>query len=138
MSEDIAKARLVSFNTLPLDRMRGSITRRFVGTENMMLGEIRFKAGDMVPVHSHPNEQITYIISGALRFVFGDDQDQEVVARAGDAVLIDANFPHSAYALEDTLELDFFWPPRADWINGDDAYMRERESTSLSDDRGSG
>ena len=63
--------------------------------------------------------------SGALRFRFGEDQEEEVVVGAGEIVLIPSGLLHSASADEDTFELDIFCPPRRDWIEGDDAYMRQ-------------
>jgi quercetin dioxygenase-like cupin family protein len=76
-------------------------------------------------MHSHVNEQITYILEGALKF--GIDGD-EIVVRAGEVLCIPPNMPHEAFALEDTVDLDIFTPPRADWINKTDAYLREQAS----------
>lgn len=104
--------------------MRGDITRRFVTSDKMMVGQIRFAKGDNVPAHRHDNEQYTYVLEGALRFRFGEDQSEEVVVRAGEIVLIPSGLLHSASADEDTFELDIFCPPRADWLDGSDSYMR--------------
>jgi len=120
-----AKAVLSRWDDVRLDRMRGGMTRRFVHSEKMMIGQIHFDEGDSVPAHRHDNEQYTYVISGALRFLFGDDQQDELLVRAGEIVLIPSGMLHSAIAEEDTFELDIFCPPRRDWIDGDDAYMRE-------------
>jgi quercetin dioxygenase-like cupin family protein len=79
-----------------------------------------------VPRHSHENEQVTYILSGALRFWIGEDESQEVVVRAGEVLHIPANLPHKAEALEDTLDLDVFSPPRQDWLDGTDDYFRRK------------
>jgi quercetin dioxygenase-like cupin family protein len=76
----------------------------------------------VVPLHSHENEQITYILEGALKFAL---QGQDIVVHAGEILIIPANVPHSAEALEDTVDLDLFCPPRADWIDGTDAYLRK-------------
>jgi quercetin dioxygenase-like cupin family protein len=74
-----------------------------------------------VPMHHHHNEQITYILEGALRFVVGG---KEVVVHAGEVLCIPPHVPHEAFALEDTVDLDIFNPPRQDWIDRDDAYLR--------------
>lgn len=74
-----------------------------------------------MPEHSHENEQITYILEGALKFIV---QETEILVRAGEVLVIPSHVPHSAEALEDTVDLDIFCPPRADWINGTDAYLR--------------
>lgn len=123
-AETGAKAVVTRWADLPMEAMRGSITRRFVHSDRMMVGEIRFAQGDGVPAHRHDNEQYTYVLSGGLRFLFGEGQDEEIVVRAGEIVLIPSGLLHSAEAIEDTFELDIFCPPRADWIGGDDSYMR--------------
>jgi quercetin dioxygenase-like cupin family protein len=72
-------------------------------------------------MHSHDNEQITYVLEGALKFHI---QDREVVVRAGEVLVIPSQMPHSAEALEDTVDLDIFSPPRQDWLQGTDSYLR--------------
>ena len=119
------QALVTRWDDLPRQPMRGGITRRFVNSERMMVGEITFDKGDDVPAHRHENEQYTYVLSGALRFRFGEDQAEEVVVGAGEIVFIPASLLHSAFAEEDTVELDIFCPPRADWLDGSDRYMRE-------------
>ena len=64
------------------------------------------------------------MLSGALRFLFGEEQDEEVILRGGEVLIIPSDLLHSAEALEDTFELDIFNPPREDWIDGSDAYLR--------------
>lgn len=120
-----ASHRVTRWDDLPLQPMRGQISRRFVHSDRMMVAQVNFAAGDSVPPHRHDNEQYTYVLTGALRFLFGEEQDEEVVVGAGEIVLIPSGVLHSASADEDTFELDIFCPPRRDWIEGDDAYMRE-------------
>jgi len=86
-----------------------------------MLARVLLKKGCMVPEHSHHNEQITYVLEGALKF--GID-GKEIVVNAGEVLTIPPNMPHWAEALADTVDLDIFHPPRADWINKTDAYLR--------------
>ena len=119
------KAHVTKWDDLPLQKMRGSMNRRFVHSDRMMIAQVNFAKGDSVPAHRHDNEQYTYVLSGALRFLFGEQQDEVVVVGAGEIVLIPSRLLHSASADEDTFELDIFCPPRQDWIDGDDAYMRE-------------
>jgi len=104
--------------------LKGTITRRMITGDSMMIAEVRFAKGDSVPMHSHHNEQITYITSGALQFKLGEAQDREVIVRAGEVLVIPSHTPHSAYALEDTIDIDIFSPPREDWLNGTDSYIR--------------
>jgi quercetin dioxygenase-like cupin family protein len=81
--------------------------------------------GAHVPLHSHPNEQLTYVLEGALLFRI---DGREFTVRAGEVLTIPPNMPHEAFALEDTVDLDIFNPPRQDWIDRDDAYLREDAS----------
>ena len=81
------------------------------------------KEGSVVPRHHHHNEQITYVLDGALRFQLGANGEQVVTVRSGEVLTIPPNLPHSAEALEDTLDVDIFDPPRQDWLDGNDAYL---------------
>src|SRR6266849_6637642 len=74
-----------------------------------------------VPMHHHVNEQITYILEGALKFQIGG---REIVVHAGEVLCIPPNLPHEAWAVEDTVDLDVFHPPREDWMNKTDDYLR--------------
>ena len=118
-------AMMVRWDDLPRDQMRGSITRRFVTSNKMMIAQVSFAAGDDVPAHRHLNEQFVYVLTGALRFLLGEAQEEEIIVRSGEVILVPSNLIHSAAALEDTLELDIFCPPRADWLDGSDAYLRK-------------
>lgn len=109
----------------PSEAMKGTITRRIITGERIMFGEIRFKKGDTVPRHAHDNEQFTYVVEGALKFWFGDDGKQEIVVSAGEVVVIPSNLSHRAEALRDTVEFDIFSPPRKDWLEKTDAYLRD-------------
>ncbi|MDT9600378.1 cupin domain-containing protein [Sphingosinicella rhizophila] len=121
-----AKAIAYKWDDVELEQMSGTITRRFVHSDDLMIAQITLPKGNLVPAHRHHNEQVTYMITGALRFLFGEDQDEEVVVRAGEVLFIPSNLLHSAEALEDTFELDVFNPPRQDWIDGSDAYLRSK------------
>ena len=105
--------------------LKGTITRKLITRERMMIAHVYFKKGDDVPLHKHENEQLTYILSGALHFWFGADGKDEITVRAGEVVVIPSNVPHRALALEDTLDVDVFNPPRQDWLSGTDAYLRK-------------
>ena len=90
-----------------------------------MLARVLLKKGCIVPLHSHVNEQLTYILEGALKFWIGDDESQELIVSAGEVLHIPSNVPHKAEALEDTVDLDIFHPPRADWLGKTDSYLRK-------------
>jgi quercetin dioxygenase-like cupin family protein len=101
--------------------MNDKLARKFVTGEKAMLAQIFLKKGALVPTHQHESEQITYILEGALLFRL---EGKEVTVGKGQVLLIPSNVPHSAEALEDTLDLDVFSPIRQDWIDKDDAYLR--------------
>jgi quercetin dioxygenase-like cupin family protein len=106
---------------LPLERLNPLIERHFVVGEQVMLARILLKKGAEVPRHRHHNEQVTWVIEGALQFTI---EGREVVVRAGEVLCIPPHLPHAAVALEDTVDIDVFTPPRADWINKSDDYLR--------------
>ena len=105
--------------------LKGGMSRKLISADRMMIAHVYFKKGDDVPLHEHENEQLTYILSGALKFWFGADGKDEITVRAGEVVVIPSNVPHRALALEDTLDVDVFNPPRQDWLSGTDAYLRK-------------
>ena len=108
---------------IPPEQLNPQLTRQFVTGTQSMLARIVLAKGCIVPTHSHPNEQIACILSGHLQFTLGDDP-VPIDLRAGEILVIPANLPHSAVALEDTVDLDLFAPPRQDWLTGNDAYLR--------------
>ena len=120
----VLEATRVDFNQMTPDKMRGGITRRFAHTESTMLAEVRLQAGDFVPAHRHHNEQLTYVISGLMKFILGEDGETTEFVGPGQMLMIPGGLLHAAEILEDTFELDVFNPPRADWIDGSDAYLR--------------
>ena len=119
-----ATATLHRWEDLPREQLNDHIDRRLITGSNTMIAHIYLKKGGIVPLHSHHNEQITYVLEGALKFLLGEDQDEEVIVRSGEVLTIPPHLPHSAEALEDTLDVDVFNPPRQDWLDGTDAYLR--------------
>jgi quercetin dioxygenase-like cupin family protein len=115
-----------SWNELPKETLKPDLARRLISTERMMLAQVYLDAGCVVPTHSHENEQLTYILEGCLRLWIGEDESEVYDLRAGDVLYIPPHVPHRAEALEDTLDVDVFSPPRADWLDGSDAYLREQ------------
>jgi len=90
-----------------------------------MLAHVYLKKGCVVPKHHHENEQFTYILEGALEFQIGEDGARKEIVRGGEVLHLPSNIPHAAKALEDTLDLDIFCPPRQDWLDKTDAYLRK-------------
>lgn len=118
-----AKAKLqhIAWDSIALEDLNPLLQRHFIVGENMMLARVLLKKGCVVPEHSHHNEQLTYIIDGALKFWI---DGKELMVRDGEVLTIPPHMPHKAEALEDTVDLDVFNPPRADWINKTDQYLR--------------
>jgi quercetin dioxygenase-like cupin family protein len=112
------------WENMPKEVVSPMLERRLVTGERMMLAHVYLKQGCIVPRHQHENEQLTYILEGALRFWIGEDEKEEVVVRAGEVLHIPSNVWHKAEALEDTLDVDVFSPPRQDWLDKTDAYLR--------------
>ena len=109
---------------LPREELNPLLGRRLITGDEMMIAHVYLREGCIVPKHEHANEQLTYILEGCLRFVLGDDEGETVDVAAGEVLHIPSHLPHSALALEDTLDVDIFHPPRRDWLDGSDAYLR--------------
>ncbi|HEY0565925.1 MAG TPA: cupin domain-containing protein [Terriglobales bacterium] len=109
------------WNDIELEKLNPLLDRQFVVGNDIMLARVLLKKGCVVPMHSHINEQLTYILEGALKFTIAG---REIVVGAGEVLCIPPNVPHEAVALEDTVDLDVFNPPRQDWIDKSDAYLR--------------
>jgi quercetin dioxygenase-like cupin family protein len=112
------------WNDMPKETLSDTLARRLITGDQMMLAHVYLKKGCVVPKHSHHNEQLTYILEGALKFTLGEQQDEEVIVKAGEVLHLPSNLPHMAVAMEDTLDVDVFSPPRQDWIDKTDAYLR--------------
>ncbi len=123
--ESSSSVRHIRWDDLPKESVTDEIERRLVTGERMMLAHVYLEEGAVVPTHAHENEQLTYILEGALRFWIGEDGAEEVVVRAGEVLHIPSNVPHKAEALEDTLDVDVFSPPRQDWLDGTDTYFHD-------------
>lgn len=111
---------------IPLETVTDQISRKLITGQRMMLAHVYLKKGAVVPKHQHHNEQFTYILEGALRFWIGDDGAEVIDVRAGEVLHIPSNVWHKAEALEDTLDVDIFDPPREDWLNKTDAYFHQK------------
>jgi quercetin dioxygenase-like cupin family protein len=122
-------ARHYRWDELPKEELKPDLHRRLVSTERMMLAHVYLDQGCIVPRHAHENEQLTYILEGVLRFRLGEDGAEVVDVAAGEVLHIPPNVPHEAEALEDTLDVDIFCPPRQDWLDGSDAYLRGSRSS---------
>jgi quercetin dioxygenase-like cupin family protein len=114
------------WSEVPLETVTDQISRKLITGQGMMLAQVFLKKGAIVPKHQHHNEQFTYILEGGLRFYMGDDGAEVIDVMAGEVLHIPSNVWHKAEALEDTLDVDIFNPPREDWLNHTDAYFHKK------------
>lgn len=113
------------WDDMPRERVSDMFERRLITADRMMLAHVYLKKGTIVPRHSHENEQLTYILEGGLRFWIGEDEAQVIEVKAGEVLHIPSMVQHKAEALEDTLDVDIFSPPRQDWLDKTDDYLRK-------------
>ena len=116
-----AELRHIPWSAISVEPLNPLLGLQYVVGQNIMLARVLLKKGCVVPEHSHPNEQVTFILEGALKFWI---DGKEMVVKSGEVLTIPANMPHKAEALEDTVDMDVFNPPRADWMNKTNAYLR--------------
>jgi len=124
MSASTSKVTFYRWDAMPKEKVSPMLERRLVTGQRMMLAHVYLKKGCIVPRHQHENEQLTYILEGALKFWIGEDEKEEIIVRAGEVLHIPSNVWHKAEAIEDTLDVDVFDPPRKDWLEKTDAYLR--------------
>ncbi len=122
---NVQNATFYRWNDMEKEKVSDLLDRRLITGDRMMLAHVYLKKGCVVPRHQHENEQLTYVLDGALHFWIGEDGSQEVTIRAGEVLHIPSNVWHKAEALEDTLDVDVFSPPRADWLAKTDDYLRK-------------
>lgn len=114
------------WNEVETERLNPLLDRQLITGQELMLARVLLKKGCVVPEHSHHNEQLTYILEGALKFWI---DGKEIVVHAGEVLCIPPHMPHKAEAVEDTVDLDVFYPPRQDWLNKTDGYLRQQQHT---------
>lgn len=112
------------WDDMPKEEVTGLLSRRLITADRMMLAHVYLKKGCIVPRHQHENEQLTYVVSGALRFWLGEDESEQVVVGPGQVLHLPSWVWHKAEALDETLDVDIFSPPRADWLAKTDDYLR--------------
>ncbi len=112
----------IRWNDIEIEPLNPLLGRQMVTGDKLMLARVLLKKGCVVPEHSHENEQLTYILEGALKFWI---DGREIVVHAGEVLCIPAKLPHKAEAVEDTVDLDVFYPPRQDWLGKTDDYLRK-------------
>ena len=112
------------WDEMPKEKVSPMLERRLITGERTMLAHVYLKKGCVVPRHQHENEQLTYILEGGLKFWIGEDEQEIVFVRPGEVLHIPSMVWHKAEAIEDTVDVDIFTPPRQDWLDKTDAYLR--------------
>ena len=124
--EQRERVRTFRWEEMEREHVVEGIDRRIINGDQMMLTHVYLKKGAVVPLHSHHNEQFTYVLEGVLRFWIGDEEAEPIDIGPGEVLHIPSHVPHKAEALEDTLDVDIFSPPRQDWLNKTDDYLRQK------------
>jgi quercetin dioxygenase-like cupin family protein len=122
----MVEAKHIKWNDIEVEDLSSTIGRQLLVGTNIMVARVLLKKGARVPLHSHHNEQVTYILEGALHFYI---DNKEITVSAGEVLCIPPHMPHEALALEDTVDVDIFTPPRQDWLDKEDAYLRQEVKT---------
>ncbi len=115
---------LYTWESVQKEQLNPQMWRKVISGQRVMIAQISLAQGGVVPTHQHESEQISYVMEGALKFELNN---QEIIVRAGEVLHIPSNLPHAATAIQDTLSLDVFSPIRADWLIGNDDYLRGRK-----------
>ena len=114
--------KLFSWDSIRKEELNPRIWRKMVTGGKIMVAQVFIDKDGVVPLHQHENEQLTYIMEGALKFDIGG---QEVIVRKGEILHIPSNIPHGVVALEDSFNIEIFVPVRQDWMTGRDDYLRK-------------
>ena len=114
-----------NWKDLKVEQVNPKMKRQFIHGEKVMIAKMEFEDGFIVPWHSHENEQVTEVFEGTLRFWFDDNEDEPIDLLAGDVIVIPGNRRHKALMIGKVRETDTFAPPRQDWIDGSDNYLRK-------------
>jgi quercetin dioxygenase-like cupin family protein len=110
-----------TWDSMEKEVLSPTIARKIISGDKAMVAQVFLTKGAIVPEHHHESEQITYILEGALQF---EIEGKQIVVAKGQVLRIPSYLPHSAVALEDTLDLDIFSPIRTDWLTRQDEYLR--------------
>ena len=103
---------IINKDNLKKNIMAEGIEARFIHTGQLTMGYWEVQAGALFPVHSHPHEQMSYILEGELE---GDLRGEKQILKSGDIVAIPPNADHCGKALTDCKFIDVFYPVREDY-----------------------
>lgn len=112
-----------NFEKMPIEKLNDKISRQYIYSGQSMIVKWIFKKGAEVPLHHHVNEQLTWITQGSV-LVYS--QGKEYLVKAGQVIIFPPHVPHEFFALEKTIDIDFFTPVREDWINQVATYLKKK------------
>ncbi|CAM1368031.1 cupin domain-containing protein [Tenacibaculum xiamenense] len=115
----------IKWENVPVEQVTPMMQRQIVHGEKVMIAKMKFKNGFRVPLHSHENEQVTEVQKGTIRFWFGKNKEQQLDIHEGETVVIPGNLPHEALMIGNVEETDTWAPPRKDWLDGTDDYLKK-------------
>jgi quercetin dioxygenase-like cupin family protein len=115
----------LNWSSVPTEIVNPSMSRQIIYGEKLMIAKMKFKDGFIVPLHHHVHEQVSQVISGKMRFWFGENKDQMMELNPGDVIVIPSNMPHSAEMIGEVEGIDTWSPVRQDWIDKTDDYLRK-------------
>jgi quercetin dioxygenase-like cupin family protein len=116
----------LNWESVPTEQVNPSMTRKMIWGEKLMIAKMKFQDGFIVPLHQHVHEQVTQVVSGQMRFWFGENKEQSMDLYPGDVIVIPSNLPHEALMIGEVEEIDTWAPPREDWLNKTDDYLRRK------------
>jgi quercetin dioxygenase-like cupin family protein len=115
----------INWDDVPVEQVTPLMERKIITGEKLMIAKMKFKDGFLVPLHQHEHEQVTQLISGQMRFWFGANKEQAMDLFPGDVIVIPGNLAHEALMIGDVEEVDTWAPPRQDWLDKTDHYLRK-------------
>ncbi len=116
------EVKFIHFNDMEEEKISDKISRRYVTGGDLSMAVFLMKKSAHIPKHKYPAEQIRYILKGSIKF---KTKDATYIVEAGDVLIVPPDVLHEYWALEDTIDLQIYSPPREDWINRTDFYLRK-------------
>ncbi|MGL1113191.1 cupin domain-containing protein [Vibrio vulnificus] len=99
---------------ITLEDLGQGISRKVLAhSDNMMSVEVHFETGAIGAMHSHPHDQLTYVLSGEFEFTIGDEKK---IVKTGDTMYKEPNIEHGCVCLEAGVLIDTFTPMRKDFV----------------------
>lgn len=113
-----SKVQHFNFDEMESEFIGEGIKRKWFHGEKGQMTIFDLEKGAHIPWHKHPNEQITYIMSGKVKIkTIIDGKEEFVIVSGGEVIVFPENVPHEFWALEKTVDLDVHVPVRQDWLS---------------------